>query len=126
MEHTAAFNNTDTKGYLKSTGWSGLTTSSASDKYATKYTNSSSDNYYPTSTSVILGDGIYDVNLNLGSSDRAWFNDYSYCALSGGPFFKRGGHFSRGSYAGVFGANNSDGGTFYGYSFRVVVSSSGT
>jgi len=69
-----------------------------STPYATAYYNgmtSSGTGYRnPTSSKCILGDAIYEVNVEPGGSNYAWFNDFSYCAYSDTPFFERGGIYS--------------------------------
>ncbi len=117
-EYIATFNATDTNGYYASDGWEGLTTNSPSDKYATKYTSTSN---IPTSSSVILGDGIYDVNLNLGSAFQAWFADYSECVNLYNPFMLRGGCYGDHSGAGVFYSAYDSSFAFIYSSFRIVL-----
>ena len=114
VERTAAFNNTDESGYFSTYGWTdatGLTTSSSSTRYATKYENTTSSYYGNT---VIynygkVGDATKEVNTGGAYSGTStttcnnWFSDYPNLAGSGTPFFVRGGRlFKKASNANDF------------------------
>ncbi len=128
-ERVSAFNSVDTNGYFSVSGWTtvtGLTTESNSTKYATKYENTGAD--YETTPELVMskiGDDLIEVNKSIGSSSTSamnhWFNDYSYIADSGTPFFARGGGYSNGSSAGLFYSNNAGGHSGSYYSFRLVL-----
>ena len=128
-EYVAAFNNTDTNGRFSSYGWSGLTTDTASDKYATKYLNTTS-NY--SGNNIIctygkIGDATKEVNKggaqNLSSTGyyTNWFSDYPDLCGAGGPFVIRGGYYLDGAGAGVFCSGDLDGGSYSISSFRAVL-----
>lgn len=119
-ERVAAFNDTDSNNYETTYGSSFAGTAKASTKYATKYSNNSTTNLGTLLYTVgKTGDSTKEVYV--GSGDRNWFSDYSYFLCSSDPFFGRGGFFSNGSYAGVFGSCNTLGDDYSVYSFRVVL-----
>ncbi len=118
-EYVAGFNNeANSYSYTSSYGWSGLSTSSVSDKWATKYFAGSSN--VPSSSSCILGDGIYEVTVS--SSGRAWFNDANTVCYKSYPFSIRGGVYTDGGSCGIFASSYGDGWASWGKaSFRVVL-----
>jgi len=111
-EYVAAFNTIDNHGFLNN---GGLTTSSASTPYVTKYT---SNTYYASIDNSILGDAVYEVNKNPGSGKASWFSDYGQCVNNSYPFFIRGG--GRDSCAGVFSSGYASGRAIE-YSFRICL-----
>ena len=128
-EYVAVFNNTDTNSRFSSYGWSGLTTESSSDKYATKYyntatTGSGNARIY---TYGKIGDATKEVNKGgayaLDNTDyyTNWFSDYPNLCFASGPFAKRGGNYNNGANAGVFYANNNNGNSNSNNSFRAVL-----
>ena len=132
-ERIAAFNITDSNGFLAQSGWTTsteLTTSSNSTKFATKYNNITSS--YSGNAIIYnygkVGDATKEVNIggvDVGTSTTSkhnWFSDYPYLVYSDAPFFLRGGYYSRGSYAGVFYSNTANGHVHNLYGFRVVLS----
>ena len=131
-EYAAAFNSVDTNGYFSRNGWTtatGLTTDSASTKYATKYDNteSSSGGNQITCTVGKVGDATKEVNTG-GSTDISntstknnWFSDYPYLVNSSYPFFLRGGNYYGGSGAGVFCSHDNTGDSCSDGSFRAAL-----
>ena len=128
-EYVAAFNNTDTDGRFSSYGWSGLTTDTASDKYATKYYNetTSSDGNAIIYTYGKIGDATKEVNkggtyaLSNTSKYYNWFGDYHYLCYASYPFVVRGGFHGSGDYVGVFYSRSYNGFSDSCYSFRAVL-----
>ena len=129
-EYVAVFNNTDTNSRLFSSyGWSGLTTESSSDKYATKYyntatTGSGNARIY---TYGKIGDATKEVNKGgayaLDNTDyyTNWFSDYPDLCYASLPFAMRGGVYGYGAGAGVFGASYYSGSSDSFSSFRAVL-----
>ncbi|MBR3696701.1 MAG: hypothetical protein IKM97_00270, partial [Clostridia bacterium] len=129
FEYVAVFNNRDKYDRVTSYGWSGLTTNSASDKYATKYLNTTSND---CGNNIIykygkIGDATKEVNkggayaLSNTSSYDNWFGDTPILCYWDGTFVARGGFYNKGASAGVFYSIDHHG---YGYSygsFRVVL-----
>ena len=67
------------------------------------YSKASSDSYennYNANSSK-YGDAVYETSTN-GSGSTSWYGDYSYFPDTSAPFFKRGGYYDDGAYAGVF------------------------
>jgi len=97
-----------------------------SDKYATKYTNSTStynvtafSNFYTDSKDVShTGDAIHEVWRN---SYYAWNSDYSDFVHSTYPFFNRGDYYFNGTNAGVFASNFNYGGGSSVIGFRACL-----
>ena len=86
------------------------------------YTKASSDSYennYQQNKGV-YGDAVYETSTS-GNGTTSWYSDYSYFPYTSGPFFKRGGYYNSGSYAGVFCFNSINGGGYGDYSFRPVL-----
>ena len=128
-EYVAAFNNTDTNSNVSSYGWNGLTTESASDKYATKYLNTTS-NYYGNSiiysygkigdaTKEVNGGGAYSINSTTNCVK--WFKDANSLCSAGYPFCIRSGICYSGVGAGVFFSNCDKGDQKSENGFRVVL-----
>ena len=119
-EYVAAFNSGDINRCFSSNGWTeatGLTTDSASTKFATKYNNTTGTSRGNKTIYEVgkVGDATKEVNTGGNSNttntnfNNNWFSDYPNLANSGNPFFKRGGNYNNGSNAGVFYSNNTNG-----------------
>ncbi len=67
-----------------------------------------------------LGDGIKET---YNTSSYGWYSDNSSLAISYGPWFIRGGHYSYGSSAGVFYSGSYFGNASTDYSSRLVITS---
>jgi len=135
-EYVAAFNSVDENGRFSYYGWAtatGLTTDSASTKFATKYNNTKNLAF---ENKIIytygkIGDATKEVNtggrdnITYINSHNNWFSDTSYLANSAGPFFVRGGGYDKVSAAGVFSSyvNYFIGSSNSNYSFRTVLGS---
>ena len=106
----------NTDGATMIPGSSGYTTSTYPDaKYYDKYSYSKS---YTTRKRSKLGDGIKEVY----KGSYGWYSDYSRLALSGSPWFNRGGSYNDGSSAGVFYLYSfSSGGSYANISSRPVI-----
>lgn len=132
-ERTSFFNNTDSKGFfLKYSGWTtatGLTTSSNSTKYATKYNNPTNST---TGNKVIyaygkVGDATKEVNTGGAYSEttttisKNWFSDDCWVGSSSVPFLNRGNGCAAGSHGGVFSSSYDAGGGASDTSFRAVL-----
>ena len=91
----------------------------SSDRTKTAYSNDTND-YYGEKVKTVCrsGDGIKETWI---SSNRSWFNDYSYFVYSSDPFSVRGGYCSYGDGAGVFYSSYYYGGASSDYSFRAVL-----
>ena len=77
------------------------------------------DDYTTTNTLTACDGGIcYGHAL---SETASWYSDYAIFVNSNGPWFKRGGYYGNGAYAGAFIWDISDGGVGSG-SFRLVLS----
>ena len=53
---------------------------------------------------------------------KKWYSDYAIFVNSSYPWFVRGGSYSNGAYAGVFGFNYDTGVSYSGYSSHLVIS----
>ena len=113
-EYVAAFNNTE---------------SGTSDKYVTKYLNTTS-NYSGNNIIYIygkIGDATKEVNkggaYDLSNTSRYynWFGDYPGLCNASDPFVARGGSYSGGADAGVFVSDGSPGISYDHSSFRTVL-----
>ena len=107
----------------------------ASTKYVTLYTVGESDNrvYNWIAAKQFYGDALTETSLfdetktGTDATSRhynyytGWFSDYSYFPVGGGPFFKRGGRYWGGSFAGSFAFDDSDGNCSSGDGFRAVL-----
>ena len=91
-----------------------------STKYVTAYENGTSSSANNAYNVCKIGDAIKEVRTG-NDTGRAWFSDYSYFARSGLPFFKRGGAYNNGSYAGVFCSYYNNGTSSSYSSFRAVL-----
>ena len=128
-EYVAVFNNTDTNSRFSSYGWSGLTTESSSDKYATKYYNTATTGRGNARiyTYGKIGDATKEVNkggayaLSNKSTYYNWFGDYPDLCYASNPFVKRGGNYNNEANAGVFYSNNTNGNSNSNNSFRAVL-----
>ena len=67
-----------------------------------------------------LGDATGEVVLSTGGSG-GWYNDYAYFPHSSTPWFRRGGSYANGSYAGVFGFYYDNGSANSGSSARAAL-----
>ena len=114
--------------YLSSNGSSfastSVTSNSASTKYVTVYPKGSSDsqannwNAYKALTNL-RGDAMKETASSYNGT-TSWNGDYSYFPYSSYPFFRRGGYYSNGSYAGAFYFNYDYGFARSSGGFRVV------
>ena len=91
----------------------------SSDRTKTAYSNDTND-YYGEKVKTVCrsGDGIKETWI---SSNRSWFNDYSYFVGSSNPFSLRGGSYGSEDYAGVFYSGSYYGNAYSGGSFRAVL-----
>ena len=128
-EYVAVFNNTDTNYYESSYGSSFASTSGSSDKYATKYLNTTS-NFNGNNiicTYGKIGDATKEVNKggaqNLSSTGyyTNWFSDSPYLCGARTPFVRRGGYYHDGASAGVFSSSKDSGDGYSFVSFRAVL-----
>lgn len=87
-----------------------------STNYATAYNGDSSNE--PSSSRCVASDATYEVYV---SSYRAWFYDFSDCAHSSGPYFKRGGADFKGADAGAFCSDNANGSAYSNVSFQMCL-----
>ena len=95
------------------------------NKYFDWYAGNSSDrntNYNANTNKY--GDAVYETSSSGLSYTGSWDSSYSYFPNSSYPVFKRGGHASLGSNAGVFAFYDGTGEAYPGNSFRPVVLSS--
>ncbi len=86
------------------------------------YSKASSDSYennYNANSSK-YGDAVYETSAS-GSSSISWYGDYSYFPFESYPFFRRGGNYNDGTYAGVFYFDYSSGIGYSVVSFRPVL-----
>ena len=87
------------------------------------YSKGSSDdrngNY--SANSGKYGDAVYETSANGNSSNGSWYGDYSNFPYAGDPFFRRGGYYGGGTYAGVFCFSSYGGDSLSGSSFRPVL-----
>ena len=126
-EYVAAFNSVENSN--KTDYGSSFATASASDEYATIYTNeeSSGGGHKAIFGTGKVGDATKEVSLTgrdtstSTTSRKNWFSDYSVLACSSYPFFGRGGNYSFGAGAGVFCSNNTYGSSNSNNSFRAVL-----
>ena len=109
--------NTTTYTYTASS--SGLSTMPEA-KYIDTYTNSNSSN--TNHASGKLGDATKETLKTFGNTSGGWYSDYAYFPLSSFVWFRRGGGYNSGYYAGAFNFFNEDGNANSSYSFRVVLS----
>ena len=81
-----------------------------------------SDIWYDYSTGH-LGDANKEIAVTGNSSnDRGlWFSDYAYFPAATEPWVRRGGDFSDGGGAGVFGFFRAYGNAYSSYASRVVL-----
>ena len=96
-----------------------FSTGGSSDRTKTAYSNGSDDNYGEKVKTVCRsGDGIKETWI---SSNRPWFNDYSYFVYSSNPFSLRGGSCYSEDYSGVFSSDSYYGPARSNDSFRAVL-----
>ena len=131
-ERVSVFNSVDTNRYFSTYGWTtatGLTTDSASTKFATKYNNTTGTSSGNKTIYEVgkVGDATKEVNTggSINTTNTSfynnWFSDYPSLAHSSVPFFARGGYYNVGSSAGVFYSSYGDGGSYSSRSFRSVL-----
>jgi len=105
-EYTAAYiNNSNADDYF-----SNIATVKAKykDVYNKGTTDSGANNYIVAIHKK--GDAVYETSLSVNSPyTNSWYSDYSYMPYSSIPWFRRGGYYSGGSVAGVFGFDLSFG-----------------
>ena len=91
----------------------------ASDRTKTAYSNGTyTYDGEKVKTVCRSGDGIKETWI---SSDRSWFNDYSYFVSSDGPFSVRGGIYDSEEDSGVFFSYYDYGVPYSNISFRAVL-----
>ena len=94
---------------------SGYTTTTYPNvKYYDKYSYSTS---YSSRIISKLGDGIKEVY----KGSNGWYNDHSCLAGSDHPWFLRGGHNNKGTFAGVFNSYNNYGYAISDDSSRLII-----
>jgi hypothetical protein len=120
-----------------SSGFTNTDVTNLPNKYISRYTtitanllNSIGMDY----DSTVYGDAVYETSSGaarnngsswVGTQSGSWYTDYSYIPYSSNPYFNRGGIFSSGSGAGLFGFHITIGGAGSSFSFRPVVSVAG-
>ena len=119
-EYMASYNSSDTNNYKGLYG-SSFTATNQSNKYSTRYINSSSISvgnvFYQAGK---IGDATKEVYLG-GTSTFNWFSDYGYMVDSRYPFFNRGGYYDDKNYGGIFDSNGDTGANSDNKSFRIVL-----
>ncbi len=80
----------------------------SNQKYINTYANGSTNTDQTAYNRARLGDATGEVVLST-EGFGGWYNDYAYFPYSSDPWFKRGGVFSNGSFAGVFYFYSNDG-----------------
>ena len=116
-EYVAGYvNNSYTTSYGKS-----LVNGEAKTKnvYSKGSSDNATDNYNANSSKY--GDAVYETSANGKSSNGSWYGDYSNFPSTDWPFFKRGGHYSNGTDAGVFYFGSFNGSSYGSVSFRPVL-----
>ena len=117
-EYVAAYvNNGDSN--LTSYGSSLVNGDAKTKNVYSKGSSDSRDNNY-SANSGKYGDAVYETSTN-GSGSTSWYGDCSIFPYSSIPFFRRGGHYSNGTGAGVFYFDIDDGNSYSIYSFRPVL-----
>jgi type II secretory pathway pseudopilin PulG len=110
-EYTAAYiNNSNADDYF-----SNIATVKAKykDVYNKGTTDSGANNYIVAIHKK--GDAVYETSLSVNSPyTNSWYSDYSYMPGSSYPWFLRGGGYSHGGHAGVFGFHDYNGGASSG------------
>jgi hypothetical protein len=121
-EYVAGYDASSSSSDISKYGSSFASKGGKSSKYATAYSNGTSE--YSAASKLykvsITGDAIKEVRQK--SSSYGWFSDKSAFVGSDCPFFRRGGGYDTGSNAGVFCSSSTtgvNGGNTY--SFRVVL-----
>ena len=67
------------------------------------------------------GQALYETNNGTNNSTAQWNGNDMYFVTSSSPWFKRGGHYLNGSYAGFFSASDDNGDGNINTAFRVVL-----
>ena len=87
-------------------------------KYYDKYTGTDS---YSDFAKHHLGDATKETLKTKSAGGNAWYGDNTYSVFSSYPWLRRGGYYSNGTYAGIFGFSHEPGGDSGDDSFRVVL-----
>ena len=86
-----------------------------------KGSSDSRDNNY-SANSGKYGDAVYETSSNSSSPwNLSWYGDYSSFPSTDWPFFRRGGYYNSGTYAGVFCFGYNNGNSYSFRSFRPVL-----
>ena len=80
------------------------------------------DTSYTSHARGKLGDATKETLTAFGFTYGGWYSDYTTFSNSSYSWFLRGGHYSKGTYAGVFYFNSNKGNAFDSYSARAVLS----
>ena len=80
------------------------------------------DTSYTSHARGKLGDATKETLTAFGFTYGGWYSDYTTFSNSSYSWFLRGGHYSNGTYAGVFYFNSNKGNAFDSYSARAVLS----
>ena len=80
------------------------------------------DTSYTSHARGKLGDATKETLTAFGFTYGGWYSDYTTFSNSSYSWFLRGGHYSQGTYAGVFYFNSNKGNAFDSYSARAVLS----
>ncbi len=111
-------------GYLseKTAGTNYTTLASADSKYKDVYAGTLEDRNANYKKNIKkYGDAIYETSSSGNSTTGSWYFSRSYFPKSSNPVFRRGGHVSTGSPAGMFEFGSYTGGVGTDNSFRPVV-----
>ena len=103
--------------YNTQSAGSNFTYSTGTAKYLDTYTYGTSYTDQTAYNRARLGDATGEAVLYSGGAG-VWYNDYASFVDSSGSWFKRGGAYGNGSYAGVFGFDSYNGGAISIYSAR--------
>ena len=96
------------------TGYTNKLTANTNSAYINKYID-----VYDRYSSSKFGDAVFETSYS-SSSSTSWFSDYSGFVSSNYPVFLRGGYYSNGSDAGLFGFDISSGDCYSRVGFRPV------
>jgi formylglycine-generating enzyme required for sulfatase activity len=89
----------------------------SADTGITNTDNASTANY---NVNNVIGDAIKETST-AGTGKTSWYSDYSSFAGYGNTFFRRGGRWDDGSYAGLFAFNRTYGYSHCNHGFRPVL-----
>ena len=106
----------------------GSTLINAASKYKNIYYKGSGDKHEESIWNYAIstpdrghyGDAVWETSKIGNGGSNSWYYDHSYFPSYNSTFFSRGGHYSDGSIAGVFGFHNNSG-YYASYGFRVAV-----